>query len=869
MKNISKKSAPWFQTLIAIIIMAGLVFPPTSLAFAQVEVPPADTPAETSSESGVVEMPVEQTVEAPEITTEAIEMPVEATVEPPVASLSENEDAEEIIITETVAEVVEILAETGTVLLDENGDEIPLTSGEAVEVLAGADPFFWDNVNKIYVGYTSVGGNCPYFVNVCNQVDKPLTEALANPNLGNGGNLYIEGGYYNEDVVISKELNLLGGTLWVSWANDVVTYLGSNVGVRKITLDADMGTVKNVFSDTIYVTEADGESNSYRGRMLNDALKMINEGGTISLAGATYTSSSDFEIEKDDITLQGVGDATRINGDDNGNGIDIQMYASGVTVRNLRVISSRTGILVNGDNATIDHVTVSGLTTGVELGFHSDNTTLTNMVLTGNQVGLLAKSGSRGAVITNSNIFGNTLYGVKNESNNILDARGNWWGSSSGPRNCYLDKNNNVQCSSGSGDKVYINQTFNWTERKCLPWPLNKVCWDESNTNPLNVLTSGYLTSMGCNDGLANTVDIRNDDGSCSFEPISCDDENAGTIDTLNPDGTCSHTPVTCKDWQTLNEDGQCVDLPCKKPGMSRNDEGSCVWNVECKDWQTRDKETGACENNACEFTNQTRDDEGDCVFNDTCAEWQFRDDDGICENYGCEFETQARDSETGECEYTDLCPAGTLRNDDTGECDTIPTGGGGGGDGDGGGGPLAILGAGGIGGGAGLIPVTGGLMVGLSCTDANTLMLPTGDKVVFSAPMCKFMAGLSEENPDALPAPLPDGLIYASGMTLTVQKDATAFEILPDPVTDTISFVVPKELVGKTFVILFWDAAANGGLGAWVEIPVKIMKDGAVVSAPLAEGDGRKVYSGVEITALLTGDTTLNFTGTFVLAYK
>jgi hypothetical protein len=81
--------------------------------------------------------------------------------------------------------------------------------------------------------------------------------------------------------------------------------------------------------------------------------------------------------------------------------------------------------------------------------------------------------------------------------------------------------------------------------------------------------------------------------------------------------------------------------------------------------------------------------------------------------------------------------------------------------------------------------------------------------------------------------------------------------------------FVLPEDLADTTFVILYWDAAGNGGLGTWVEIPAKIMKNGVVVSAPLTEGDDREVISGVEITALLTSETTLNFTGTFILAYK
>lgn len=918
MKSISVRNTRLFQTLLAIIMIAGLLFPPAAVAYAQDEIPPADTPAEVQDEPQSVELPAEATVEAPAEPTDAVELPLEATVEPlvaeptevvlpveqtveaPAASPSGEEEGAEEVVTETIAEMVEVLDETNTVLVGEDGEVIPLTSEEASEVLTGADPFFYDSTTHQYIGYTGLCGTCPDFVDVCNQVEKPLTEALADSKLGNGANLYIEGGRYDEDVTITKELNLYGGTAW--WLGPItgnVHGFASDVSIRKITLNADLGTVHNVFADTINVTEAEGKNNTYRGNMLDDALNMIDEGGTISLAAATYTSSSDFEIGTDNITLQGTGDATRINGDDNGNGIDIQAWADGVTVRNLRVVSSRTGILVNGDNTTIDNVTVKDLTNGIVLEANSKKTTLTDMVLTGNQVGLLAKFGSSNAAIHNSNIFGNTSYGVKNESNNTLNATGNWWGSAAGPRNCYLDKNNNVQCSSGSGDKVYVNKTYDWTERKCfLFW-----CSDESYSHPLNVLTGNYLTSAACNDGLATTIDTRNANGSCTYTTISCDDADASTVDELNADGTCSHTPVPCEEWQHLDDAGQCVNNACDFENQSRDNDGVCQYTDTCEDWQTRNENTGACDVNDCELAGQVRDNtDGSCAYTDVCEAGTHRNvdtgecvatecaagsfdanSDGTCEATTCQPGSFDANSD-GQCEvticgggYNDLnsdgvceqtiCPQGYIDIDSNGQCEVVepdapdgPTG------------PAGILGGGGAGGvgGGGVIPVTGGLNQ-LSCTEANTLVLASGIKVGFSAPMCGMEAGLADENEQSLPAPLPEGMNFAAGMTLTLQKGTTEFDVLPDPVTDTLSFVIPADLKDKTFYIMFWDSAANGGLGGWFEIPTKVSVNGTVVSAPLTDenGDTREVVSGMEVTALLTGETTLNFTGTFVLAYK
>ena len=152
--------------------------------------------------------------------------------------------------------------------------------------------------------------------------------------------------------------------------------------------------------------------------------------------------------------------------------------------------------------------------------------------------------------------------------------------------------------------------------------------------------------------------------------------------------------------------------------------------------------------------------------------------------------------------------------------------------------------------GNAGLIPVTGG-MNKLSCTEANNLVLPNGNQVAFSDPLCDFEANLTGEKADSLPGDLPAGLTFKDAFTLVVQKSGTNFNILPNPVTLDLSFAIPAELQGKTFAILYWDASLKGGLGDWVEIPAKV------------------VVNGTEVTVQLTDATTLNFTGMFVLASK
>ena len=67
------------------------------------------------------------------------EVPVEPVATEPAPS--DELPAEEVLPVETVEEVVEVLAENNAILIDENGEIIPLASEEAAVVLENPDPY--------------------------------------------------------------------------------------------------------------------------------------------------------------------------------------------------------------------------------------------------------------------------------------------------------------------------------------------------------------------------------------------------------------------------------------------------------------------------------------------------------------------------------------------------------------------------------------------------------------------------------------------------------------------------------------------------------------------------------------------------------
>lgn len=165
--------------------------------------------------------------------------------------------------------------------------------------------------------------------------------------------------------------------------------------------------------------------------------------------------------------------------------------------------------------------------------------------------------------------------------------------------------------------------------------------------------------------------------------------------------------------------------------------------------------------------------------------------------------------SSDGTGGYKDNCPsvanADQLDSDHDGAgdaCDSTPFG------------PVGpdkpATGGGGV---PGLIQVTSGQLVELSCDLANTLSL-ANDSVGFNQTMCGFSAKLSAETSGTLPAALPSGYTFASGLTVNLLKGTDSVQKL-DSGKLTLQFPVPAGMEGKTFVILFWDAAA----GKYVEV--------------------------------------------------
>ena len=359
MQNSFKKSFMFLMLLLALAFSALGVTP--ALADDGVT-PPADAPA---VEEPVADVPVVDVPVAAETATG------EAAVEEAPVVEAEQPAAEEEL---TVPEALEQLPEdTALVVLDENGEELPLVSQEAAEVVASADPYFWDGTQ--YIGYSTTG-MCPLMVRVCNRVSNPIqaaVDAFMNSQTASGA-IYIEKGTFNENVSVNgsngnltnlagligagSQLTTIGGyldlynlqnpftvqgitmtdTLYANFYNtfsveDVVVNSDSDSGIWLWGYDGDV-SLTNVEANAtcqgcrgLYFENGNGDVTISESNFNSDysaAVKFGDTTGDVAITGGTYEGTDQgflFDGHQGNVTLNdvsayggGYGGAFLING---------------------------------------------------------------------------------------------------------------------------------------------------------------------------------------------------------------------------------------------------------------------------------------------------------------------------------------------------------------------------------------------------------------------------------------------------------------------------------------------------------------------------------------------------------------------------
>ena len=174
----------------------------------------------------------------------------------------------------------------------------------------------------------------------------------------------------------------------------------------------------------------------------------------------------------------------------------------------------RANITLSSSSPTIRRATIrNSAGSGIYLSSAADIPLILDSTITANMWGVYSDSSN--PLINNSKIFGNSTAGVWNSSVAAeIDARGNWWGTASGPTH--------ASNPSGTGNAVSNKVLFN-------PW-LGKIPSDLSITN--DRITPAAFNPVGDSTTISATISA-----SATWK-ITITDSNASQVNTFTGSGT-------------------------------------------------------------------------------------------------------------------------------------------------------------------------------------------------------------------------------------------------------------------------------------------------------------------------------------------
>lgn len=783
--------------LIAMMLAMTLALVNPGLAHAEGETPDPGVPTEEQISPDALETPAQE----------------EATSEP-------DQDSEESVPDELqgLGDLVVALAQNGAVLLDEEGEALPLASEAAEKVLAkDGDPRGTLGVARdgasagdVFEYYRATGnpgeadGDCSYALGVLScYFATPLSQAVTDAAAGSA--VYIAPEFFNEDVSINKQISLVGD--------------GGVATVNKLTLlaGADLAGSSNVFANWVEV---------HAGAFIQDGLDLVNVNGTVDVQAGEYQEA--LYIYKNGVTLQGANA-----------GVDPNTAARGpetLLKAELAGAADWYGIYINANDVTVDGLVVDGVlgqgdgsSDYLIIALNSDNLTFQNNIVRnfaddGMDFGFFQYTTSaptHGTVSNNLFAYGDRAVlsinnGYQNVTNNVFDhlsvgfqSNNHSQASPRGPvqvsNNTFTNISrygiwNNLQYGTATPYTI-ANNTISGTYGATRPsYGIYITSLQGSvGTNVLNNTVTGTDVGVGVWNSPSNLVQInggtyRNNRYGIQLDndsyPVERGQAASGAATSITVNGAtiinASIAPLYVRD-NPAN--------PAANPFLNLY-----ATNITIITAPTAGLVTGArafASINGGSFycvTNPEGDGNLDVANVNIIPD---ADCDGVAD-------------EVDNCPFVPNSDQADSDGDGIGDaCDPTPHGDGAGDEGDA---PVVGSGFPGLTGASRLIiPVTGGGQRALSCTETYTILrLPNGDQAVF-ANLCSYSAEVVALPLSDLPLTLPDGISFLSALTANVYLNGDLVKDLPVG-SLTADFVVPAGTSGE-LVVLHWNGSA------WVEL--------------------------------------------------
>ncbi len=350
---------------------------------------------------------------------------------------------------ESLVEVVAALAEADVVLVDENEEVIPLVSEEAAEILLAPDPWFYD-VGGIKKCYVPLGGTCimdgPNPCIECNPTATPIQDAIdLAPEYST---IYIAAhDYSTTTILVDREVVLKGVQ------DETTDFISGDVYINTVNLGVNINFWENIFATIVNVLNDDAE--------IQDAVNIVNVGGTINVALGTYNEHVGINV--DDITISGLPDQTGDTTVGAGTGAPV-LDGTGIPA------GLSNGFYVDADGVTIQGFTIQNFVNGVKMEISGNPTfNLLNNTIQNNVIGFYNEN-SVPQIHVNYNDFNNNSQAAIFNANDLgaqfTDATNNEWGCDDGPIVKYCGEYNDSDICI---DWIYLS----WSQSNAINGPVD------------------------------------------------------------------------------------------------------------------------------------------------------------------------------------------------------------------------------------------------------------------------------------------------------------------------------------------------------------------------------------------------------------
>lgn len=432
--------------------------------------------------------------------------------------------------------------------------EIYNRSANAIDISGWILVDLANNVKNIPLN-TIIPGNGFYVFETSNWLNNTGTETI---NLKNGSTLVDQVSYKDGTVVGAQDIGTVavgqsvartadGGANWAADTTPSKGWRNALASPTTVYVDDDASGVKTGSSNQPFST-------------IQEGIDAVAAGGTVNVLAGNY--SENITIDQRSLTLNGAGVGQSTISNDPCDAELIAINTNNVTIQNFTLDDGgecgESVVTLNSQGDGISGIIIRNNeiingSRGIEtLGTVSSLQILNNSIHDNESFGIQVASGTN-ITISNNKIF-NNVTGVQNQGSSSIDARGNFWGHSSGPKHLTLNP-------SGQGNNVSNSVLFK-------PWYLTDALTNLDSTAPI-ITFSMPLPNMTLPSSIT-VIASTNEAATCTYSL------DGGANSSMGTTGGTSHT----KALSGLTLGNHAIRLSCTDASGNSSTSSTVSWTV-------------------------------------------------------------------------------------------------------------------------------------------------------------------------------------------------------------------------------------------------------------------------------------------------